>query len=156
MTEPQNETRGAIPAEQRQAIIDEEQLRLLALGYVVSAVLSALFSLFGLLYLGMGLLMQTAISAMPASAGAHNQPPPAAFFWIFGIFGFLMFAFSVAIAALQFRTAWCLKRRRGKMLCTISAAISCLFIPYGTLLGVFSFIVLGRKSVVALFEGEGA
>jgi len=35
----------------RQSIVDEEHLKLLSLGYIVSGGLAALFSLFGLLYL---------------------------------------------------------------------------------------------------------
>lgn len=35
----------------------------------------------------------------------------------------------------------------------ISAALSCLGIPYGTLLGVATFIVLGRPRSEAMFEG---
>ena len=34
----------------------------------------------------------------------------------------------------------------------VIAGISCLFVPYGTILGVFTFIVLQRSSVEKLFE----
>jgi len=34
----------------------------------------------------------------------------------------------------------------------VIAAIGCLEFPYGTALGVFSFIVLGRDSVIQLFN----
>jgi hypothetical protein len=34
----------------------------------------------------------------------------------------------------------------------VIAGIGCLEIPYGTVLGVFSFLVLGRDSVVPLFS----
>jgi hypothetical protein len=37
----------------------------------------------------------------------------------------------------------------------VIAAIGCLEIPYGTLLGVFSFLVLGRDSVARLFTSSG-
>jgi hypothetical protein len=38
----------------RQSIIDEEHLKLLSLGYMISAATSAFFSLFGLMYVAMG------------------------------------------------------------------------------------------------------
>ena len=41
----------------RQAIIDEEHLKLLSLGYMISAATSAFFSLFGLMYMIMGIFM---------------------------------------------------------------------------------------------------
>jgi len=34
----------------------------------------------------------------------------------------------------------------------VMAGISCLEVPYGTVLGALSFVVLGRESVVQLFN----
>jgi hypothetical protein len=45
-----------------------------------------------------------------------------------------------------------LGRRRGRLLCQIAAAVSCLQMPWGVLLGVFTFMVLNRESVKQLFE----
>ena len=59
-------------SELRQSILDEEHLKLLGLGYLVSAILSAGFSLLGLVYGAMGLVFGRAIADAPASAG---QPP---------------------------------------------------------------------------------
>ena len=39
------------------------------------------------------------------------------------------------------------------MLCQITAGLSCLEIPYGTVLGALTFVVLARPSVAALFRG---
>jgi hypothetical protein len=36
------------------------------------------------------------------------------------------------------------------------AAVACVFFPFGTVLGVFSIIVLTRESVKRLFDGSGA
>lgn len=141
-----------IPAAQRQAIVDHEQLRLLAIGHWISGGMSSLYSLFGLLYMGMGVLMQTAMSAAPMRAGNGQAPPPEVF-WIFVLVGLAMFVFMISNALMNFRAAWCLKRHRGKVLCLITAGFNCFFIPYGTLLGVFTFVVLGRASVQALYEG---
>jgi hypothetical protein len=38
------------------------------------------------------------------------------------------------------------------MLCMVTAGISCLGIPYGTVLGIFTFLVLSRPSAIALFD----
>jgi hypothetical protein len=35
------------------------------------------------------------------------------------------------------------------------ACIECLFLPFGTILGVFTIIVLSRESVKALFPTAG-
>ena len=46
----------------------------------------------------------------------------------------------------------CLLRRKARVFCMTVGAIDCLFIPFGTVLGVFSFAVLARSSVRTLFE----
>lgn len=141
-----------IPPQQRQAIIDEENLKMLAVGFWVSAGMSAVFSLFGLFYMAMGLLFSTFAGAAGAAASSHGQAPPPEIGWIFGFIGFMMFFFLAGMAALKARAAWCLKRRRSRLLCQIVAGVNCLFIPYGTALGVYAFTVLNRPSVAAEFE----
>lgn len=132
------------------AAIDAEHLRLLSIGYVVSGILSALFSLLGLVYLGIGIVMGAALSHEVAKAG--KEAPPAFLGYLFGCIGLCIFLFMVLLAGLKFRAAWCLKHRRSRTYCMVVAGISCLGIPYGTLLGVFSFVVLGRTSVREMFE----
>ena len=45
-----------------------------------------------------------------------------------------------------------LTRRAHYMYCFVVAAIECLLMPFGTILGVFTIIVLVRPSVKALFQ----
>jgi hypothetical protein len=134
----------------QQAFADEEHLRLLALGYYVSSAITAFFSLIGLLYAGMGAVIGLAISK-GAAAAQTDQPPPQFLGWIFGLIGFALFAFMITMAALKFYAATCLKHRKSRTFCLVVAAISCLEIPYGTILGVFTFLVLERPSVARLF-----
>ena len=146
-----------MPGEARQSIIDEEHLRLLSVGYIVSAGVCALFSLFGLLYVFMGVMMSATLSHLPATAAKPAQDPPPAFVgWIFAGFGLAIFLFAMGLAAAKFRAAWCIKRRKSRVFCMVIAGVSCLEFPYGTALGVFSFMVLGRDSVVQLFAPSRA
>jgi hypothetical protein len=138
----------------RQAIIDEEHLKLLSIGYLVSAGVAALFSLFGLLYVFLGVMMSIIFSE--AAKKGDQSPPPAFMGWFLGIFGLVIFLLLIAMAILKFLTARCIKRRRSRAFCMVVGAISCLEIPYGTLLGVFTFLVLGRNSVKGLFEPQTA
>jgi hypothetical protein len=137
--------------ELRQAIVDEEHLKLLRIAYLVSASMHALFSLFGLLYVAMGVMVGTVLSTLPARNGA--TPPPAFVGWLFGLMGAGFFLLMILLAILKFRAARCLKARKSRGYCLVVAGISCLGIPYGTLLGVGTFLVLGRDSVKRLFEG---
>src|SRR5438128_6559299 len=45
-----------------------------------------------------------------------------------------------------------LSRREGYSFALVIACIECLFIPFGTILGVFTIVVLSRESVKASFE----
>jgi len=48
-------------------------------------------------------------------------------------------------------TGYCLMKRRARTFCMVMAGISCIAIPLGTILGVFTLIVLGRESVRRAF-----
>jgi hypothetical protein len=141
-----------MPGETRQSIIDEEHLKLLSLGYVVSACVSAFYSMFGLLYAFMGIMMSTTFSHLPQNPAIPAQAPPAFVAWIFGFIGLAFFLIGMSVTAARFRAAWCVKHRKSRVFCMVIAGIGCLEIPYGTVLGVFSFLVLGRDSVVPLFS----
>lgn len=135
----------------RQSIIDEEHLKLLSLGYTVSGGVAALWSLFALLYVFMGLAFALAIFHTHETAGKAGEQPPAFFGWLIAGFGLAFFLSGIALAVARFWTAVSIGRRRSRTFCMVVAGISCLEFPYGTLLGVLSFIVLGRDSVKRLF-----
>ena len=46
-------------------------------------------------------------------------------------------------------------RHRSYTYCFVVSCIICLFMPLGTILGVFSIIVLLRDSVKGIFNGQG-
>jgi len=134
-----------VTPETAQDIIDNEQLRLLRIGYFISAAQTAIFIPFGLLYAGMGFLF----SHLP---GGGSPPPPAMMTWFFGLVGTALTIFASVSAVLKLLTAIRLKERRSRGLCLVTAGLSCLEAPYGTLLGVWTFMVLGRANVRRKFE----
>ena len=136
----------------RQSIIDEEHLKLLSLGYMISAATTAFFSLFGLMYMMIGIFMSAIISHQKEADTSTGQASPAFVGWLFAAIGLGIFLFMAVLAAAKLRTAICIKRRRSRTFCLIVAGISCLEVPYGTVLGALSFIVLGRDSVTHLFH----
>src|SRR5688572_22912927 len=106
-------------SESPQTIIDREHLRLLRIGYFISAGYWALFIPFGLVYAGMGVFLAHA----PSGSGGS---PPAFMSWIFGIFGAVFSGIAMLSAVLRVLTAIRLKERRSRMLCLITAGLSCL------------------------------
>lgn len=138
--------------DERQQVIDEEQLRLLRIGYFAMGGVAVFTGLFGLLYALMGFM----IVHMPMQAQQPGQPPPEVIAWFFAAFGLAFMLLAGVYALLAFLSARALRRRRARGLCLFTAALSCLYIPFGTLLGVFTFIALGRRSVIELFNAPAA
>ncbi len=136
-----------------QSIIDEEHLKLLSMGYMVSSGVTAFFSFIGLVYVFIGIMMT---KTFPHATTTASEQPPAFIGLVFVCIGLAIFIFMIALAAAKFLVALCIKRRRSRIFCMIVAGISCLGIPYGTLLGVLTFIVLGRPSIVPLFSSRAA
>jgi len=135
----------------RQMIVDEEHLKLLAIGYWVAGGMAALFALFGLFYVCMGAMFAASFAKIPAASVQPDQQPPAFVPWILVGIGLAIFLAAATFAAMRFWTAVCLKRRTSRTFCIVVAALSCLEFPYGTTLGVFTIIALGRPSVIQMF-----
>ncbi len=134
----------------RQSIVDEEQLRLLALFYWVSGGVTLLMSLYFLLYAGLG----SAVMFMPA--GSDGSSPPDTFGFVFMAFGLAGFILVATLGGLQIKAGFWLRERTHRVTVMVLAAIACLGVPFGTLLGVLTFLALARPSVVALFEASPA
>jgi hypothetical protein len=134
--------------DERQAVIDGEHLRILSICYLVSAAITAFFSLFGLVYAFIGVFLMSAGDRLAQS----NQPPPPFVGLLFGLLGFGFFTAMIVLAILKFIVAKRLKERRSRALCLVVAAVSCLGIPFGTVLGVFTFLVLSRPSIERSFD----
>jgi hypothetical protein len=124
---------------------DEEHLRLLSIFHYVVAGIIALFSCIPLIHFFVGLAMAT---------GALDDQP--AEIQMFGIF-FMLFAGAFilggwATAALVFIAGRNLAAHTRYTYCLVMAGVECIFMPFGTVLGVFTIIVLVRESVKRLFE----
>lgn len=137
-----------------QNVLDTEHLRLLRLGYLVAGGASLFFAFFPLFYVAMGVFVAT--FGFNVAFHRSGDSDPRLMGWIFVSIGIVIFILAVLIAVMKFLTARALGRRRSRMLCLVTAGISCLGIPYGTVLGIFTFIVLSRPSVSALFDAKAA
>ncbi|MCI0486475.1 MAG: hypothetical protein L0229_07725 [Blastocatellia bacterium] len=138
---------------EKQKILDEEHLRLLRIGYLVDGWTSLFFAFFPLIYVIVGIFI---VAAGPSVSRRPGDPDPALLGSIFVVVGIVIFVILAALAILKLLTARALGQRRSRTLCFVAAAITCLSMPYGTLLGVFTFLVLGRPSVKQLFDTETA
>ena len=134
----------------RQHVLDVEHLRLLRIGYFIQGGVTSVMALFGLLYVFMGLLASSFFANAPGNSGA---PPPPFVGYFLALFGALFMLAGGTFAALQFLTARALGHHQSRTLSLITAGLTCVFLPYGTALGICTFMVLGRPSVRTLFNG---
>lgn len=129
---------------------DLEHLNLLGIFHFIGA---------GLALLGLGLLFVHLMifrtvfidSAFQKSPNGMNQDMVVKIFMAFyAIFGFFMLTGVV----LNFLAGLFLRSRTHRTFCMVVAALNCLQIPLGLVLGIFTFVVLSRPSVRTLFDAE--
>ncbi len=80
------------------------------------------------------------------------MPPPAEFFAIFKWFYLLGAIWFVASGILNLLSGLFLLARKHRMFSMVVAGMNCLHMPLGTVLGVFTLVVLLRDSVREAYE----
>ena len=126
---------------------DEEYLDLLGIGNYVVGGITALFSLFPLLHVGIGIMMLT--GGMHSDSG---EAPPAWFGLFFILFAGLFILVGEALAFALIMAGRYIRQRRRHTFCLVASAIACVFFPFGTIIGVLSLILLTKPDIKALFE----
>jgi len=123
---------------------DKENLKLLSIFHYIVGALTALCACIPLIHVAIGI-------AMLVGAFDGKDAPPKFLGWIFVIFpGFMIlcgWAFAVCIIIAGRKLA----RFRARTYCLVIAGIECIFMPFGTVLGVFTIIVLMKDSARELF-----
>jgi hypothetical protein len=137
---------------ERQAVVDEEHLRLLAFFHYISGGITVAFSLFFGVWM---LFMAAMFSFMPVPPASAEHPaappmhgPPVVMFWFFGFFLLLGLAYGV----LEIVSGRWISRRTNRVLSLIVAIPRLLFLPYGLVLSILTLMVLERPSVKHLYR----
>ena len=133
---------------ERQSIVDQEHLKLLPIGFWVLGALDIFIAMYGVIYIGFGVLFANAPLSTPGSAAVV---PPAFFAWFFVAMGAAFMVAFGALATLKILSGFWIRKRTHRTACLVIAGISCASIPFGTIVGVLAFMVLLRPSVSALF-----
>ena len=133
------------PVGERQRIIDGEHIKLLSVFHFVVA---------GLALVGVGfllvhyLLMRTVFANPDLFKGQPNAPQlPKDFFKMFIWFYIFMGAVFLSACILNLLSGFFLRQRRHRTFSMVVGGLNCLQIPFGTVLGIFTIIVLSRPSV---------
>ena len=131
---------------------DEEHLRLLSIFHYVVGGLLAIVASVPLIHVALGLFIILA----PAKMGGHGPPPPAIIGWFFVVFGSFICVTGWLLAALTAIAGRQIARRKHLLFCQVVAGLVCLFMPVGTVLGVFKLMVLLSPTVKPRFDAPGA
>jgi hypothetical protein len=127
---------------------DEQHLKLLSIFHYIVGGFFALFSLFPIFHLVFGIVMIVS----PDTFESGGEGPPAFIGWLFALIGGTIILIGLVLATCVILAGRFLSLRRHYTYCFVVACIQCLFIPFGTVLGVFTIIVLMRESVKQIFS----
>jgi hypothetical protein len=128
-----------------------EHLRLLSILHYVYAGLLALGSCGGIAYAGFGWFVSEIGRRSPQEAAPADLVAG-----MFVAIGVAMFVLLVAAAVCAYLSAQWLAAHKNRTFSMVVAAIACLSVPLGTLLGVFTLIALTKPEARELYaEAEG-
>jgi len=129
---------------------EEQQLDLLAIFHYIVGGLTALFSCFFLIHVAIGI-------AMLCGAFDGKGAPPKFIGWFFILFPSAFILAGWIFAGFIIAAGRRLKRRASRTFCLVIAGLECFLMPFGTILGVFTIVVLMKDPVKQLFTaGNGA
>jgi hypothetical protein len=134
---------------------DREHLGILAIAHYALAGVTALVACIPLVHVVVFGLFGLAAASSTATSG--SSPPPGAAIPV--VFALLMMALPLmfvllgwALAVAVFLNGRFLVRREHYMFCLVVSCVECIFMPLGTVLGVFTLLVLARESVKDAFN----
>jgi len=127
---------------------EQKQIDLLAVFHFVVGGITALMACMPFMHVFVGLMMMSG-----DFFGEEGGAPPPGFGLIFVVMGSFCIIAGWAIAIGIVSAGFKLKARRNRLYCMVVAGIECMFMPFGTVLGVFTLILLNRDSVRAVFDG---
>ena len=132
---------------------DLRHLRLLSIFHYVAGGLTYLFSLLPMIHVVIGWLFIVSPERM---IGQRGDAPPPFFGWIFFVMGLFFVLLGFAFATTIIISGRKLSKLKNYWYSFVIACIECLLVPFGTVLGVFTIVILSKESVKKLYGIPGA
>ncbi|QQR86750.1 MAG: hypothetical protein IPJ76_00560 [Flavobacteriales bacterium] len=82
---------------------------------------------------------------------ANGDVAPAVVGTVMGVVGGLITLFVLVVAVLNILAARNIGKRKGRTLVMVAAGLDCFSFPFGTALGIFTFVELSKDDVKQLF-----
>ena len=131
---------------------DAEHLKLLSIFHFILAALG----LFGIAFLAFHFAFMRAIFMNPEMWKNEKSGPPPEIFIKLIMWGYVFGAVVILTGgAVNLLSGLFIRKRRHRMFSIIIGGLNCLQVPFGTLLGVFTILVLSRDSVRKIYEVSG-
>lgn len=153
-----------LPIDDSKRAVTRERLRLLSIAYRISGIIGAVFISFLLIHL----CVFTVISFMPESAfqssgsqhsttqniqTKNNAGPPLILFRVVaGVIGVVILC-GWTLGGLTFYAGHCIAKRQKRTFVLVMAGVNCIWIPYGLLLGISTFLALGAEDAKLEYGG---
>jgi len=152
---------------------DLEHLKLLAIGHYLYGGLTMACSSFFIIYIVLGYmtLKNPAMFTPPAATRPASTapsapvpprapvpppgPPPQMLGWLFAGMGTTGVVVGWATGILSIISGRCIRKQRARLFSMVVAGLNCLNVPLGTALGVLTYLVLLRDSVVRMYREGG-
>lgn len=128
---------------------------MLSIFHYVVAGLGALVSLFPSFHLAVGLYFLFGDIPEPAGEVAGEDVPPfpnELFGGIFAGVALMLIVTGLTLSFFVFLAGRKLARHEGRLFCQVVAGILCVCFPVGTVLGIFTLIILEKKEARELFR----
>jgi hypothetical protein len=129
--------------------VDADHLKLLSIFHFVGAGLALIAILF---LLGHFAMFHAFMANSNFWENQRQAPPPREFFAIFKWFYLVLAVWFAGSGILNLLSGFRIRARRHRTFSLVVAGINCVHVPLGTVLGVFTIIILARDSVRELYE----
>jgi hypothetical protein len=139
------------PLYRDQRAVDRQHLSLLTIfHYVVAG-----FSFLGLAFLFLHYTVMSSVFNNPEMWQNSPSPPPPQLFAVFKWFYAFGAVFLILAGVANLLSGLFLRARKHRIFSIVVSACNCLQVPFGTVLGIFTIVVLVRESVRELYEHPG-
>jgi hypothetical protein len=129
---------------------DIRYINLLAIFHIIVGVIAGLFSCFPLINLYMGLSMLSDIPKVMVQGGVFSPFTLLPIMFILLPIGIMVIGWMFAIAIAL--NGYYLKNRKWFTYCMVISGIETIFMPFGTVLGVFTIVILSKPNIKGLFD----
>ena len=121
---------------------NNSNLQALEICHYIWGGLICLMGLFPLIYVAFGIAFVSDVFGTSTQGG-----PPAEFGYFFIAIGLFVTAIAQTVGILNIFSGRNIRQRRGKILTMVLAGLNCFSVPFGTILGVFTLVILSQEDV---------